>query len=67
LSDGELAGVIASTRFVWGSQDRFQEPEDGRRAVALMPDADLVEVRGGHHPWWDDPEGCATLIEEAIS
>ncbi len=66
LSDGELAAVAARTRFVWGSQDRFQGPEDGKRAVALMPHADLVEVQGGHHPWWDDAEGCAALIEEAI-
>ncbi len=67
LSDDELAAVVTPTRFVWGSQDRFQEPAAGRRAAALMPDADLVEVAGGHHPWWDDPAGCAELIEEIVA
>ena len=67
LSDDELAAVVARTRFVWGSQDRFQSPEDGRRAAAVLPDADLVEVPGGHHPWWDDPDRCAAIIEETIS
>jgi len=67
LSDDELAAVVARTRFVWGSQDRFQHPEAGRRAAAVMPDADLVEVPGGHHPWWDDAERCATLIREVVA
>jgi pimeloyl-ACP methyl ester carboxylesterase len=67
LSDDELARVAARTRFVWGDQDRFQGPEDGKRAAALMPDADLVEIHGGHHPWWDDAERCAALIEEIVS
>jgi pimeloyl-ACP methyl ester carboxylesterase len=66
LSDDELARVSASTRFVWGSEDRFQHPDAGRRAAGLMPDADLVEVRGGHHPWWDDAESCAAQIDDQL-
>jgi pimeloyl-ACP methyl ester carboxylesterase len=67
LSGDELERVQAPTRFVWGREDHFQNPEDGRRAAAGMPRADLVEVPGGHHPWWDDPERCAALTTELIS
>jgi len=67
LSDDELARVSAPTRFVWGSEDRFQHPEEGRRAVSIMSDADLVEMRGGHHPWWDDAERCSALVLDVIS
>jgi pimeloyl-ACP methyl ester carboxylesterase len=67
LTEDELARVTAPTSFVWGSEDRFQDPDDGRRAAAAMPDGRVTEVPGGHHPWWDDAEGCAALIEEAVS
>jgi pimeloyl-ACP methyl ester carboxylesterase len=67
FSEDELAHVSVPTRFVWGSEGRFQHPDDGRRAAALMRNADLVQVPGGHHPWWDDAERCSTLILEVIS
>jgi pimeloyl-ACP methyl ester carboxylesterase len=66
LTEDELARVTAPTTFVWGSEDRFQDPDDGRRAAAAMPDGSVSEVPGGHHPWWDDAEGCAVLIEEVV-
>ena len=66
LSDDELAAIAPPTRFVWGSQDRAQPPAAGRRAVAAMPDAELLEVAGGHHPWWDEPERCAALLDEHL-
>lgn len=50
-----------------GSEDRFQDPDDGRCSAAAMPNGRVTEVPGGHHPWWDDAEGCAVLIEEAVS
>jgi pimeloyl-ACP methyl ester carboxylesterase len=67
LTDYELARISTPTRFVWGSDDRFQSPEAGRRATAVMPDAGVTEVPGGHHPWWDDAARCAALIDEALA
>ena len=67
LTEDELARVVTPTKFVWGSEDRFQHPEDGRRAAAVMPDASVTEVPGGHHPWWDRPERCSALIDGLIS
>jgi pimeloyl-ACP methyl ester carboxylesterase len=64
LSRDELTAITTPTRFVWGSDDTAQPPSAGRDATAAMPDAELVEVPGGHHPWWDDPQGCATLHDE---
>ena len=64
LSDDELAAITTPTRLLWGGHDRAQPPSAGHRAVAAMPDAELIEVAGGHHPWWDDPGRCATLLDE---
>ena len=64
LTGDELAAVTIPTRFVWGSDDAAQPPSAGRQASAAMPDAELIEVAGGHHPWWDDPGGCASLLGE---
>ncbi len=66
LTEAELAAITAPTRLVWGSQDRFQPPAAGRDAATVLADAELVEVRGGHHPWWDDPAGCAALLDEHL-
>jgi pimeloyl-ACP methyl ester carboxylesterase len=66
LSDDELAAIRCPTRFVWGSHDRSQPPTAGRSAASAMPHAELIEVAGGHHPWWDDPARCAALLDEHL-
>ena len=67
LSDDEAAAITTPTRLVWGRNDRAQPPAAGRRTVDAMPDADLVEVTGGHHPWWDDPQRCAALLDDHLA
>jgi pimeloyl-ACP methyl ester carboxylesterase len=62
LTDDELRAIEVPTLFVWGDRDVFQAPDGGRRACELMPDARMEVISGGHHPWWDDPAGCAELL-----
>lgn len=64
LQPQELARVTVPTSLVWGSHDAFQDVDDGRALAAALPHGELVEVGGGHHPWWDDPRRCATLVRE---
>jgi pimeloyl-ACP methyl ester carboxylesterase len=66
LTDAELRRIVAPSRLVWGSEDRFQSPDAGRAAAALMREASVMQVPGGHHPWWDDAAGCAGLVDEHV-
>lgn len=67
LTDDEWATVRAPTLFVWGRHDPFQSLAAAADLVAGLSGVDLVEVPGGHHPWWDDPAGCAGLIDQHLS
>jgi pimeloyl-ACP methyl ester carboxylesterase len=67
LTDDEWAAVRAPTLFVWGRDDPFQSPAAAADLVAGVSAVDLVEMPGGHHPWWDDPAGCAGLIDQHLS
>lgn len=62
LGADELAGVRQQVLFIWGEDDVFAGPEYGRRACAVMPDARLEVLTGGHCPWTDHPDRCAQLL-----
>jgi pimeloyl-ACP methyl ester carboxylesterase len=64
MSDSELARVHVPTMFCWGREDPFLTPERARPSVAKIPGAVLHEVDGGHAPWFEDPVGCAALIDD---
>jgi pimeloyl-ACP methyl ester carboxylesterase len=66
LTGDEWSAVRAPTLFVWGREDPFQSPVAAAEVVAAVPTVNLVEVPGGHHPWWDDPAGCARLIDQHL-
>jgi pimeloyl-ACP methyl ester carboxylesterase len=53
----ELGQIAAPTMIVWGTADRWLEPELSNRYAARLPKARIEYVAGaGHWPWFDDPE-----------
>jgi pimeloyl-ACP methyl ester carboxylesterase len=61
LLEDELRRIAAPVVFVWGEDDVYGDPAIGRRAAALMPDARLEVIPGGHAPFLDDPTLCARV------
>jgi pimeloyl-ACP methyl ester carboxylesterase len=66
LSDAELQSIAAPVLMIWGDEDPYGGPEIGRRATALMPDAQLEVVPGRHAPFLDDPQRCGALIDQLL-
>lgn len=64
MSAAELGQLKIPALFIWGSDDAYLRPDQGRSALAAMPAAILHEVPGGHAPWLEDPEGCAWLVTQ---
>jgi pimeloyl-ACP methyl ester carboxylesterase len=62
LTDAELRAIAAPVLFIWGADDPYGKPEMGRRAAALISDAQLEVIPGRHAPFLDDPERCGMLI-----
>ena len=62
LSDDELRSIAPPVLFVMGDADVYGPPEVCQRAAALMPDARVEVMPGGHAPFLDDPARCAELI-----
>lgn len=67
LGTDELARVRQQVLFIWGDNDMFAGPEYGRRACAVMPDARLEVLTGGHCPWTDHPQRCAQLLSAFLN
>jgi pimeloyl-ACP methyl ester carboxylesterase len=66
LSDSDLQQLAAPVLMIWGDEDPYGEPEIGRRACALIPDARFEVIPGRHAPFLDDPERCGALIAELV-
>ena len=62
LTDEELRSIDVPVRFILGDDDVYGGPEIVRRAAAIMPDALVHVVAGGHAPFLDEPQECAALI-----
>jgi pimeloyl-[acyl-carrier protein] methyl ester esterase len=62
LSDEELRSIETPVLFVMGDADVYGPPSVVERAAAIMPDAAVEVLPGGHAPFLDDPERCAGLI-----
>jgi pimeloyl-ACP methyl ester carboxylesterase len=62
LADDELRALEVPVRLVLGDADAYGAPAVGQRAVALLPDARLDVVGGGHAPFLDHPALCAEAI-----
>ena len=63
LSEAELGQLTVPVLMIWGEEDPYGDPEIGRRACALIPDARLEVIPGRHAPFLDDPERCGALID----
>jgi len=62
FSDDELRSIDVPVHFVMGDADVYGGPEVVQRAAALMPDAQVEVMPGGHAPFLDDPERCARAV-----
>jgi pimeloyl-ACP methyl ester carboxylesterase len=63
LSDDELGRIQPPVLILWGEDDQHYQPiAEAASKAALMPNARLEVVHGGHEPWLDDLERCAELI-----
>lgn len=66
LSDAELQHIAVPVLMIWGDEDPYGAPEIGRRAAALIPNAQLEVIPGRHAPFLDDPQRCGALINELL-
>lgn len=67
LTDAELARLEMPNLVVWGSRDPFGSPEAGGRMAAVMPDAAVRLVDGGHAPWLDEPGRVGRLTRSFLA
>jgi pimeloyl-ACP methyl ester carboxylesterase len=63
LSDDDLRRIAQPALVLWGEDDtHFQPIEEAKARAALLPHGRFEVVSGGHEPWLDDLEACASLI-----
>jgi pimeloyl-ACP methyl ester carboxylesterase len=66
LSDADLRDIAAPVLMIWGDEDPYGGPQIGRRAAAIMRDAQIEVIPGRHAPFLDDPERCGAWIGELL-
>lgn len=66
VTDEELAACTVPVQFIWGSEDKVQAPDAGVRAAALLADARIDVLPGGHGIWLDEPARCGDLLVEFL-
>lgn len=63
LSDAELQRIAQPVLVLWGSEDtRYQPIEEAQARAARLSHSRFEVISGGHEPWLDDLETCASLI-----
>ena len=67
IDEAALRATPQPTLLVWGDGDAFGDPEVGRRAAELLPEARLEVVAGGHQPWFESPEKCGELVSSFLA
>jgi pimeloyl-ACP methyl ester carboxylesterase len=59
-----LPQLRAPTLLLWGSADPIMLPPMRRSLERALPHAKVVIFPGlGHNPFWEDPRGCAAVID----
>lgn len=67
LTDDELRSFTVPLLFVWPDDDVFLPAARGKPSVDKIPTATFVTMPGGHFPWYDDAELCASLVAPALA
>lgn len=63
-----LPQLAAPTLLIWGSADPIMLPAMRRSLELALPHAKVVVFPGlGHNPFWEDPKGCAALINAFLN
>jgi len=62
LADTDLQRIAQPALVLWGDRDANQSIEDAKARAALIPHSRFEVVAGGHEPWLDDLDACASLI-----
>jgi pimeloyl-ACP methyl ester carboxylesterase len=62
LTEEDLRRLNMPVLFVWGERDTFGSPDVGRRAVHVMPHAEMVTIPYGHVPWVSNAAAVAQPI-----
>ena len=62
LSDAELQHIAPPALVLWGEDDTNQPIKEAKARAALLPHGRFEVVAGGHEPWLDDLDACASLI-----
>jgi len=63
ITQGQLASLDIPVGLVFGSLDRYLNPDLAAHLASLFPRADLHLVDGASHwPQWDQPKAVSELI-----
>ena len=64
IAAGQLAGLDAPVRLIFGGRDRYLSPDLARDLAGLVGSDDLHVVDGASHwPQWDQPRQVAELLD----
>jgi 3-oxoadipate enol-lactonase len=63
VEDADLAGVMVATSVVAGTTSLPVFRSVARRLAALLPDARVVEIVGGHVPYLEHPDTFAEVVK----
>ena len=67
ITERQLMRVEKPAQFIWGEKDPFGPPSAGHRAAAVMPDAQVHVVAGGHAPWFGHPRRVGEIVKPFLS
>ena len=61
-----LPRIVTPTLLIWGRDDTATPLSDGKRMEALLPDAGLVELPGGHYAFAESFGTCARVLDSFL-
>jgi pimeloyl-ACP methyl ester carboxylesterase len=67
LTEDQLRRLAQPVQFLWGDNDPFGPPAAGFRAAKIITDSEMHVVPGGHAPWFGDPRGVGSLVNEFLA
>jgi pimeloyl-ACP methyl ester carboxylesterase len=63
-----LPRLQAPTLLIWGSEDPIMEPQVRATLRQALPRAQVQIFKGlGHNPFWEDPPGCAAVMNAFLA